>query len=377
MQFDFLQKKLDERVEKGNIRSLKSSSNLIDFVSNDYLGLARDKELFQRIHERAMSQNILNGGTGSRLLSGNHTHFTITENLLAGVFRSESTLIFNSGYAANQTLVSSVADRGDTILYDQFSHVCLKEGAWLSRAETVSFMHNDINDLEKKLTRAKGRIFVVTESVFSMDGDEAPLETIVDLCEKHNAYLIVDEAHSTGVYGVDGSGACVRDNLHERIFARVYTFGKAMGVHGACVAGHQVLKDYLINFGHPFIYTTALPPHSIIAIEESFRFLHENLGLQSHLEDRIRIFRNEWKRSVSGTAIQPVFIGSNEKARAVSGELQQSGFDVRAILSPTVKSGTERLRISLHVHNTPEEIVGLAADLKRLVPDDRSFMGGD
>lgn len=359
MHLDYLKEKLDERVRNGSIRALKDNSHLIDFVSNDYLGLSRSEELSARISRRFSNENQGNGGTGSRLLSGNNQLYERVEAFLAEIFQSESALIFNSGYAANQALVSSVAGKGDTILYDQLSHVCLKEGAWLSRATTVSFGHNDLADLEIKLKRAEGRVFVLTESVFSMDGDMAPLAAIVGLCEKYEAYLIVDEAHSTGVYGERGSGVLVEENLTDRVFARVYTFGKGMGVHGACVAGSKILTDFLINFGRPFIYTTSLPPHSIISIEESFKYLNEHIGLQSELQNRIRLFRENWEESISETAIQPILIGSNEKARAISDKLQQKGYDVRPILSPTVKKGTERLRISLHVHNTEEEVLAL------------------
>ncbi len=368
MTLDFLQEKLQDRIEKGNIRTLGGKAGLVDFVSNDYLGLSQNQELAKRIRERMDSEGAVpNGGTGSRLLSGNHRFYGAAEQYLQEVFSAESALIFNSGYAANQALVSAVAERGDTILYDQLSHVCLKEGAWLSRAETVSFLHNDLNDLEAKIKRAKGRVFVLTETVFSMDGDMAPLADLVEVCEQSNAYLIVDEAHSTGVMGPGGAGYMIQKNLHDRIFARVYTFGKGMGVHGACVAGSKILTDYLINFGRPFIYTTSLPPHSVLAIEESFRYLSEHLVLQDELEAKINLFRSRWEKSLSHTAIQPVMIGSNKKAREVSMSLQEAGLDVRPILSPTVQRGTERLRISLHVHNTDAEIIHLTDLLRELV----------
>lgn len=367
MNLDFLQQKLNDRIEKGNIRSLKTDGGLLDFVSNDYLSLARNAQLSQRIHNRCLEEPVPNGGTGSRLLSGNHRWYQEAEELLQSVFKAESVLLFNSGYAANQALVSSVADKGDTILYDQLSHVCLKEGAWLSRAETVAFRHNDLDDLEQRMQRVTGRCFVLTETIFSMDGDVAPLHELVELCEKHGAYLIVDEAHSTGCYGEQGAGMLMEEGVAESIFARVYTFGKGMGVHGACVAGSRTLIDYLINFGRPFIYTTSLPPHSVIAITESFRYLAEYQRLQGQLLEKIELFRTHWPKAMSHTAIQPVMIGSNEQARVISSQLQESGYDVRPILSPTVKSGTERLRISLHVHNSDEEIKTLAEMLKQLM----------
>lgn len=308
-----------------------------------------------------------NGGTGSRLLSGNHRYFEQLEDYLAGVFQSESALVFNSGYAANQAVVASLPEKGDTVIYDQLSHVCLKEGAWLSAADTIAFRHNDTDDLEMKLSQATGRKFVLTETVFSMDGDVAPLAGIIDICKRYQAYLIVDEAHSTGVFGENGSGMLVGERLADQVFARIYTFGKGMGVHGACVAGSKDLIDYLVNFGRPFIYTTSLPPHSVISIEESFRFLAKNAHLQEELKKKISLFQSGYPGSISDTAIQPVMIGTNERARSVAARLQEQGYDVRPILSPTVKRGTERLRISLHVHNTDEEIVGLTGQLMRLL----------
>ncbi len=367
MKLDFLQKKLDERAEKGNLRSLRDSSHLMDFVSNDYLGLSRNCELADRIRKREIGENALNGGTGSRLLSGNHKYYIQAEAYLRDVFNAESVLIFNSGYAANQAIVSSVAGKGDTILYDQLAHVCLKEGAWLSRAETVAFRHNDLHDLEARLKRAQGNVFVLTETIFSMDGDVAPILEMVELCEKYGAYLIVDEAHSTGVVGAGGSGLLMDLGVEDRIFARVYTFGKGMGVHGACVAGSKTLTDYLVNFGRPFIYTTSLPPHSVIAIHESFKYLDENPPLQDQLNIKINLFRSLWSDSLSETAIQPVMIGDNQKARDISQQLQKKGFDVRPILSPTVQRGTERLRISLHVHNSDEEIEKLVQEMIKLI----------
>ncbi len=367
MRLDFLEEKLNARRENGNIRSLQSQSDRYDFVSNDYLGLSNSAGLASAIKTSFEKASYPNGGTGSRLLSGNHECYDRAETYLSGIFKAESTLIFNSGYAANQALVSSVADKGDTILYDQLAHVCLKEGAWLSKAVTVSFLHNDLEDLESKLGRAKGRVFVLTETVFSMDGDIAPIEEILVLCEKYDAYLIVDEAHSTGVFGEAGSGYLVDKNLHERVFARVYTFGKAMGVHGACVAGAKMLTEYLVNFGRPFIYTTSLPPHSVVSIVESFRWLTTHQSLQQELEQKISLFRSHWNKALSNTAIQPILIGSNEQARKISSQLQMDGFDVRPILSPTVQRGTERLRISLHTDNADEVIIALCKRLGDLV----------
>lgn len=352
----FLKEKLEERKEKGLLRTLSSDEGLVDFFSNDYLGLARNEELGKRIEERVRSGGFLgNGGTGSRLLSGNHSSYTRLESFLADLFQSEAALVFNSGYAANQALVSSVAGHGDTILYDQLSHVCLKEGAWLSKAESFSFGHNDLKDLEVKLKKATGNIFLITESVFSMDGDEGPIEELIDLSKKYGAYLIVDEAHSTGTFGERGAGWLIDKGLQDEVFARVYTFGKGMGVHGACVAGSQDVIDYLINFGRPFIYTTSLPPHSVISIEESFKFLGEYPELQDQLKSKIDLFKKN-ATTESNTAVQPIMIPGNAEVRAKAASILEEGFNVRPIVAPTVKAGTERLRVCLHAFNSDKDI---------------------
>jgi len=364
---NFLKEKLDERRQKGLLRTLASSDHLIDFLSNDYLGLARNQTLADRINARLDQLGFLgNGGTGSRLLSGNHAAYERLEKYLSALFKSEACLVFNSGYAANQALVSCVAGKGDTILYDQLSHVCLKEGAWLSNAKSFAFQHNDVVDLEAKLSRAEGRVFVITESVFSMDGDEAPMVDLIAICKKFNAYLIVDEAHSTGTFGEGGAGWLIEKGLEKDVFARVYTFGKGMGVHGACVAGSQLLIDYLVNFGRTFIYTTSLPPHSVVSIEESFRYLADHIELQAALRAKIALFKSLVKTE-SNTAIQPILIPGNAEVRKVATDLQQRGFNVRPIVAPTVKEGTERLRICLHTFNSDEEIGQLSGLLKNSI----------
>lgn len=363
----FLKEKLDERKAKGLLRTLSNKRNLVDFLSNDYLGLARSEGLGEQIDHNARKLGFLgNGGTGSRLLSGNHAAYASAEKFLAGLFNAEAALIFNSGYAANQAIVSSVAGKGDTILYDRLSHVCLKEGAWLSKAQSHPFEHNDLEDLASKLSRSQGRVFVVTESVFSMDGDESPIEEIIALCKKHKALLIVDEAHSTGTFGENGAGWLISKSVEQDVFARVYTFGKGMGVHGACVAGSQTLIDYLINFGRSFIYTTSLPPHSVISIEEAFKFLSKNMALQRELNDRINLFRSSID-AISHTAIQPILIPGSLEVRRLAEELRNAGFNVRPIVSPTVKEGTERLRVCLHAFNTHQEINELTTRIKDLI----------
>lgn len=365
----WLQGKLDERKSKKLLRRLTTTGGMIDFTSNDYLGLARSNELFQQIQKRLESAELTrNGSGGSRLLSGNSEFAEYLEAKLAGIFRSETALIFNSGYSANLGVLSSIATKDSTIIYDELAHACIKDGARLSHAKRFSFRHNDVNDLEAKIKRSEGHVFIAVESIYSMDGDMCPLTDVVWLAEKYDATIILDEAHSTGVMGDNGSGLSVSARLHDKIAVRIYTFGKAMGVHGACVVGSRSLNRYLINFSRPFIYTTALPAHSLVAIECAFDFLAMNIFLQETLRKRIDTYMMHIgempNRTDSDSSIQTVLMPGNENAIRTATRLQENGFDVRPILSPTVQEGKERLRICLHSFNSDDEIKALTSELK-------------
>ena len=234
-----LQARLAATNSKGSLRSLKiMDPALIDFTSNDYLGLARSKSLFEETQSRLQLLSIhSNGATGSRLLSGNSLLVEETEAELARLFRCEETLIFNSGYVANLAVLATLPQRNDTILYDEYAHACMKDGTRLSAAKHWPFRHNDLVDLESKIKKATGNIFIAVESIYSMDGDECPLAQLVELTDRYGATLILDEAHSTGNLGPNGAGVAIAQELAHRIGVRIYTFGKAMRAHGACVAG--------------------------------------------------------------------------------------------------------------------------------------------
>ncbi|MCJ0743135.1 aminotransferase class I/II-fold pyridoxal phosphate-dependent enzyme [Pedobacter montanisoli] len=367
---DFLIKKLEERKQSHNLRCLSvSNPNLIDFCSNDYLGFAKSSLLKDKIEALEQQKGIAeNGSGGSRLLTGNRKFTEETENFIARFHETESALIFNSGYDANLGLLSSLGQRGDTIIYDELTHASLIDGARLSFADRLKFKHNNIHDLELKLQKAKGTIYVVIESIYSMDGDMAPLESIYETCEKYGAHLIVDEAHAIGVFGDYGRGLVHQNGLNDKIFACVVTFGKALGCHGAAVLGSLNLRNYLINFARSFIYTTAMPLHGIMSIRAAYALLTEQ-NYQQNLYQNIALYRkltSTLKGSCidSLSAIQTIILGSAEKARGMALYLQEAGYDVRAILSPTVSKGTERLRICLHSFNTPEAIEGLISKLK-------------
>jgi 8-amino-7-oxononanoate synthase len=354
-----LSNSLSKLTEINQLRSLKIIKDKIDFTSNDYLGLARSKELFWMIQEEVEKISApYNGATGSRLLSGNNELAESLETKLASIFKSEKTLVFNSGYAANMAVLASVPQRGDTIIYDELVHACMHDGMRLSKAQCFGFRHNDLEDLENKIKGATGQVFIAIESVYSMDGDESPLEELVALADKYNAVIILDEAHSTGSYGPNGAGLAVQKNLESKIPIRIYTFGKAMGVHGACVAGSKLLTDYLVNYARPFIFSTALSPHSLISIGCAFDFLSANIHLQNELKNRIALFLSRID-SKSKSAIQALIVPGNREAKSLAQKLQDEGIDCRAILSPTVSAGKERIRICIHTYNSEGEIYRL------------------
>ncbi len=360
-----LQSLLNKRKADHTFRSLKTTEGLVDFFSNDYLGFAQSQTLFQKIESTVSSLPHLNGATGSRLLSGNSTYAEQLEKKLADFFNAEDALIFNSGYSANVGVLSAVPQRGDTIFYDELSHASIKDGARLSLADRFAFRHNDLDDLERKLKNAKGKIYIVVESVYSMDGDLCPIRELIRLSKKYEASIVLDEAHSTGIFGKHGNGLANELGVHHEIAIRIYTFGKAMGCHGACVAGSSILKHFLVNFSRPFIYTTALPYHSLAAIECSLDALHANANLQSELFRKVNLFGDALGQQKDTSPIQSIVIGDPTSAKSLEKNLINDGFDVRAIVSPTVRQGTERLRICLHTFNRDEEIINLTASIQK------------
>ena len=365
----FIQKKLDERRIAGTYRKLKPRNSLIDFCSNDYLGFARSAGFKNKIEDEVKSSGLIaNGSTGSRLLSGNSAYIEDLEQYIADLHKSEAGLIFNSGYDANLGLFSSLPQRGDTIITDELIHASIIDGARLSYASRYTFRHNDLVSLEDKLKQANGICYVAIESVYSMDGDTPPINKLLALTDNYNAHLIVDEAHAVGLYGL----GIVDESLQERVFARIVTFGKALGCHGAIVLGRNLLKEYLVNFARSFIYTTAAPPHQIGAIKMAYQLLQQSSAEVALLRNNIRLFKEKMNNSndcpliKSDSAIQCILLKSNERAKEVSGHLQNVGLDVRPILSPTVPAGSERIRICLHSFNTEDEITLLTSTINKL-----------
>lgn len=377
-----LRSKLTRREEEKAFRKLPKEMDLVDFSSNDYLGFSKERG----IHKSALqlfsdSGPVRNGASGSRLLSGNHTLYEKLETQLTETFSSESALVFNSGYDANIGFFSCVPQRGDIIFYDELIHASIRDGIKMGNAKSYKFKHNDIDDLRLKCRtesdrNLKAEIYIVTESVFSMDGDSPNLKFFAEFSTAHNYHLIVDEAHAIGVFGKNGTGLVQESGLERQVFARVVTFGKALGCHGAAVLGSKSLINYLINFARSFIYTTALPPHSIATIICALDFLDSENGEKKRIElkKNIDYFLSQIEKSgladrflPSNSAIHCCLVSGNDEVKFVARQLHENSFDVKPIISPTVSKGGERLRFCLHNYNSYEEMLKCLTILAKFI----------
>lgn len=364
-----LKSRLEKRASDDALRKLTQHRLPVDFCSNDYLGFARSKTLRKNIDNYAAKNGI--GSTGSRLLTGNSPLVEELERFIADYHRAEAGLIFNSGYDANLGLFSSVPQKGDTVIYDEYIHASVHDGIRLGKAISYKFRHNEAAHLEELLKISEGNAYVAVESVYSMDGDFAPLKEVAGLCKKYRALLVVDEAHATGVFGSRGEGRVVELGLEADVFARVHTFGKALGCHGAIVLGSRILREYLINFARSFIYTTALGNDSLIAVKCAYDLLLNRDDIKFKTSSLISLFNQKAEdlniagKIESQSPIQCLLLPGNKRVKTLAKKIQDSGFDVRPILSPTVPKGSERLRICLHAFNTEKEVVGLLECLKK------------
>ncbi|MFL1894645.1 aminotransferase class I/II-fold pyridoxal phosphate-dependent enzyme [Aquimarina sp. 2-A2] len=369
---DRLSIKLNKRKAENTLRTLTVSEGKVDFSSNDYLGYAKSKAIHDQVTLELQAQDgKINGATGSRLITGSSLQTETLEDNLAKYHEADSALLYNSGYDANIGFFSSVPQRGDVIIYDELIHASIRDGMQMSLAKAYKYAHNDLNSLEQKIIAAKqskpeaAAIYVVTESVFSMDGDTPDLKEFVALCSKYQVYPIIDEAHAVGVFGNYGAGLVQEFGLQDKVFARITTFGKAIGAHGAIVLGSAQLRTFLINFSRSFIYTTGLPPHSIATIATVYHFLKQG-NEQQLLKKNIQFFKKQLQVEGvqhlfidSDSAIQCCLLQGNEKVKAIAKKIQSQGYDVRAILSPTVPAGSERLRFCIHSYNSKDEITNV------------------
>jgi 8-amino-7-oxononanoate synthase len=358
----FLKQRLQKRKDTGNLRTLRIGPDLIDFASNDYLGLARSSRLLASvIEEQKVRPELLNGlgSTGSRLLTGNSNYAQELENRIAAFHGYEAGLLFNCGYMANVGLISTVVGDEDHLFFDAKVHASTHDGIRLSRAQAFAFRHNDLHHLEQRLKNAssRGNRFICVESIYSTDGSEAPLQDICQLAQCYRAHVIVDEAHAVGVCGPQGRGLVAEYQIMEQVFAQVVTFGKALGVQGAIVLGDTILKESLVNFATSYIYTTALPFHALAAIKCSYD-LFPTLDRERHQLQAL---------NGSKIPIQFIKIRENEPVKKMALKLRKEGFDVSALMSPTVKRGCEGLRICLHSFNTENELKTLLECVKKFL----------
>lgn len=373
---DRLTRQLRQREQAGTRRRLPPApaAGLVDFASNDYLGLSRHPALRRAVQQAAAGEQA--GSTGARLLTGNSAAAEALEAQIAALHEAEAALLFTSGYAANHGFFSAVPQRADVILYDEASHASVKDGIRGSFAAAYSFRHNSVADLQRRLARLTlppdAAVFVAVEAVYSMGGDQAPLRELAEVCQEHGAHLVVDEAHSVGVYGPRGAGLVAELGLTEQVLARVVTFGKALGGQGAAVVGPALLRDYLLNFSRPFIYTTALPAYTVAALQAAYALLPsldaERLRLRARARQLAELLAGLPGAETGGSAgvIQPLRLPqlSPAQVRAVAARVQQAGFDVRAIVPPTVPQGQQCLRLIVHSFNTESDIHDLVSALR-------------
>ncbi|MFM6949131.1 MAG: aminotransferase class I/II-fold pyridoxal phosphate-dependent enzyme [Aquirufa sp.] len=358
------------RQEAGLLRTLQIIDDKIDFCSNDYLGLARDKDLSQLISQdfetfQNSNQNLpINGATGSRLISGNSHLIEQFEKECAEFHQAEAALLFGSGFEANLGIISCIPQEGDVIFCDKLIHASLIDGLKLNKIEKRIFKHNNLADLQHLLEQYPMETpkWIIVESIYSMDGDEAPLLELITLKSKYNAEIIVDEAHSGGIYGPQGEGKCVELGIQNEIFARIVTFGKAWGNAGAVVLGSQILKEFLINFARTFIYSTAPNPLHINSLSTTLKHLKSLDVARKQLFDNISFFRNnitspDWGESQS--AIQTFFVKGNLEVRNKAKIAQEMGFAIKPIVYPTVAKGKERIRITLSALSQKKDMLNL------------------
>lgn len=358
-------KALATRQEHHTYRSLKQYDTGIDFQSNDYLGLSGDPDFRQLLLNAVKEQpDCLSGSTGSRLISGNSAIAETTESFIAAAHGVEAALFFSSGYKANLSLFSCISGRADTIIVDELIHRSVHDGCHLSRAKKWKFRHNDLTHLEALLNKATGNVVVAIESLYSVDGNFAPLTEAVQLCRQYNAGLIVDEAHTIGVFR---KGIVHRCGLQNEVLATVVTYGKAMGLEGAAILGSRLLKNYLVNYAAPFIYSTAPSDLHLLRIKCAYQYLATKPELTELLSHNIAYFRSSGihKYAENGSPIQLVQFKDQAELINAHQELKDSGIITYPLFAPTVPQGQERLRICIHSFNTKEDINTLCTIIKK------------
>ena len=354
----------------GALRQMRLPSGL-DLVSNDYLGLAQHPDIAGAM--RTALAHLPAGSGGSRLLRGHHEIFEQIEARLAACSGTEAALLFGSGYAANIGLLQGIVRTDDVIFSDAHNHASLIDGIRLTKARAVVYPHQDLYALDRELAAPRtGRAIVVTESVFSMDGDVTPLREMSDIAERHDAVLVVDEAHATGMYGARGSGVVEAEGLRDRVLATIHTGGKALGSGGAWVAGSRALRDVLVNRARSFIFSTAPIPVIAAALDAGLDLLDSEPERRREVHRKAALLRHALAdhgiHAPGGCFIVPIIAGSNDAALTLQSGLIAAGFDVRAIRPPSVAPGTARLRVTVRYPVADADLQRFAAEVGRLVP---------
>ena len=364
--FDSHRKDLDALAAQSRRRALAPRAGR-DFASNDYLGLA-DSEALRAALTAGIERGLPAGSGGSRLLRGNHPEHEALETHAARHYGSEAALFFSTGFAANAALFATLPQRGDLVVHDELIHASAHDGMKLGRAGTIAAAHNDAQSFDDVITRWRagggvGTPWIAVESLYSMDGDRAPLVALAAVADRHDASLVGDEAHATGVFGTGGAGLAHdlarRDNL-----VTLHTCGKALGAEGALLCAPAIAIDFIVNRGRPFIFSTAPSPLSAWLVRQAIEIVANQPERQARLH---AIVRHAAERLVpmgipaSGTQILPVIIGDNERTMRIAGQLRDAGFDIRGIRPPTVAEGTARLRIAITL-NVDEVNIDAMAD---------------
>lgn len=382
MPFTALQRELDERASQGLLRQRRTLQSpqaphimvdgkcYLSFCSNDYLGLANHPQLVAALQQGAQQYGV--GAGAAHLVSGHGATHHQLENELAAFVGKPAALLFSTGYMANLGVVQALVGKGDTVFADKFNHASLNDAMQLSRAAVKRYRHNDTTQLAQLLEQAKsGRKLVITDAVFSMDGDLAPLPELLALCEQHDAWLLIDDAHGFGVLGEQGRGSPAHFGIASKRIICMATLGKAAGVFGAFVAAEQAVIDTLVNHARSYVYTTATPPALASALLESLQLIAKGDELRGHLQRLIAQLRSglrglPWSVMPSATAIQPLLVGANQAALNLSAGLRERGIWVAAIRPPTVPQGTARLRITLSAGHTATDVTRLTGTLHEL-----------
>lgn len=382
MPFSELYQDLSERSSLGLLRQRRmlqspqaphitvDGKSYLSFCSNDYLGLANHPRLIAALQQGAQQHGV--GAGAAHLVSGHGATHHQLEHELASFVGKPAALLFSTGYMANLGIVQALVGKGDTVFADKFNHASLNDAMQLSRAKVKRYRHNDMAQLAQLLGQAEsGRKLVITDAVFSMDGDLAPLPEMLALCEQHDAWLLIDDAHGFGVLGAQGRGSLAHFGIASERVICMATLGKAAGVFGAFVAAEQVVIDTLVNHARSYVYTTATPPALASALLESLQQIENGDGLRGHLLRLIAQLRSglrglPWSLMPSATAIQPLLVGGNQAALKLSEKLRDRGIWVAAIRPPTVPQGTARLRITLSAAHRAADVTRLIETLHEL-----------